>query len=773
MYNDDKSYQKKTNESMPKRTNKSKESSKLPFSTKDDKLTENLLKVIQQFLSGKGYQPMSANEIVERLNLAPQHVQRLEHVLQVLLKKGIIEITHEKYALKQKFAEVVTGILSVHSRGFGFLRPENPTLFPEDIFIPKHLTLNAVDGDKVEVVVNTEVYSEKGPEGKVVKVLSRSRTHIAGIISEMPSFGDIIAYVPLLGSSQRVIVEDNPHFKLKIGDRIVMEVIDWGSKDTDTFCKMSRLIGHIDDPSTDIVAAIQEFELRSEFPDKVIKEAKSFGNRVSLNEIASREDLRHLDCFTIDPDTAKDYDDAVNLTKDKQGNYLLGVHIADVSHYVSSNSELDKEALERCNSTYFPGFCLPMLPHELSSNLCSLKANVNRLTASVLMEFDANGDLLHYRITRSVIKSRKRMTYREAKKILDGAIKSPHADTLKLMVEFCRLLKIKRYERGSLEFAIPELVVQIDEKGFPKGLDRVDYDVTHQLIEEFMLKTNEVIATHLTKMGKGIAYRIHDTPAEENMKDFAMLARTFGYNIPEKPSPKDLQDLFEEALKTSYGQYLATSYIKRMRLAIYSTENIGHYGLGLTHYCHFTSPIRRYIDLVDHRILFGENIERDKLQIITSKCSEQERISAKAENNVVTLKKLRLLKSWHEKEPKRQYQAIVTRVRPFGIFFEVLDLMMESFLHVSELESDYFIYHESQALLKGRHTGMTHVSGDKMIVMLKHVNFILLESEWSLVASDKKNLKKNKISPSLKEKKFTERKYKKKEPNKNKKARRT
>jgi ribonuclease R len=732
---------------MSKRVNKSKPIPKQSTSSKEEKLIQNLLKVIQQFISGKSYHPMSAEELVQRLSLHPLHVDRLFPILQQLIMQGMVELSHGKYIWKQKQADVVTGVISVHSRGFGFLRADDPGLFPEDIFIPKHLTLNAVDGDKVEVVVNTEVQSEKGPEGKVVKIVSRSRTHIAGIISEVQPWGEIIAYVPLLGSSQKVVVEEHPDYKLRVGDRIVMEVVDWGSKDTDTLCKMSRSIGHISDPSMDTPAAIEEFELRSEFPHQVVKEAKSFGTRVSPKDMASREDLKHLDCFTIDPDTAKDFDDAVNLSKDKKGHYHLGVHIADVSHYVQKDSALDKEARERCNSTYFPGFCLPMLPHELSSNLCSLKANVNRLTASVLMEFDPQGDLINYRITRSVIKSRKRMTYREAKKILDGKQKSSHEKTLHLMVEFCQLLKLKRHERGSIEFSIPELIVLVDETGTPQGMDLVEYDVTHQLIEEFMLKTNEVIATHLTTIGKGMAYRVHDVPAEENMKDFATLARTFGYQLSDKPTSKDLQQFFEEALKTSYGQYLATSYIKRMRLAIYSPDNIGHYGLGLTHYCHFTSPIRRYVDLVDHRILFGEDDNREMLQLITSQCSEQERISSKAENHVTLLKKLRLLKTWQQKEPRRQYEAIVTRIRPFGIFFEALDLMVESFLHVSELESDYFIYEESQGQLRGRHTGMTHASGDKITVMLKDVNLIKLESNWSLVASSKKeNLIKKKTS---------------------------
>ena len=355
----------------------------------------------------------------------------------------------------------------MHPRGFGFVHSDNSELHPQDIFIPKHLTKNAVDGDVVEVIINQDAYSDKGPEGKVFAILSRARTHMAGIIRQIDKQGQLIAYVPLLGVQQRVLVQPSPDLPLQTGDRIVMEVLDWGTKETETTVRFSHYLGHISDPSCDIFAAIEEFELRADFPIHSIEEAQSLGKQVSRKDIEEREDLRHLITFTIDPDTAKDFDDAISLTKDSNGNYNLGVHIADVSHYVRPGTALDEEARIRCNSTYFPNYCLPMLPPELSENLCSLKQNVNRLTVSVLMQFDSHGNLLHHRMTRSVIKSAKRFTYKEAKKVLDGEKKSPHLDQLRLMVELCGLLKKKRYERGSIEFALPELVVLVDEKGSP------------------------------------------------------------------------------------------------------------------------------------------------------------------------------------------------------------------------------------------------------------------------------------------------------------------
>jgi ribonuclease R len=538
----------------------------------------------------------------------------------------------------------------------------------------------------------------------------------------------------LLGTAQEVVVIPSKDLPLNVGDRVVMKVVEWGTKDNPTECSVSHCLGNISDPSCDIPAAIEEYELRGEFPDKVLKEATSFGKQVSQRDIADRVDLRDLETFTIDPTTAKDFDDALTLSKNKRGFYRLIVHIADVSHYVKEGSAIDIEASQRCNSTYFPGYCLPMLPKALSENLCSLKADVNRLTISVEMNFDTKGNLTSHKIFRSVIKSDKRFTYASAKEVLDGTKKSKHAPTLKLMVELCNLLKVKRFERGSIEFALPDLVIKVDEKGVPFDTEYVSYDITHQMVEEFMLKANETIAMHLDKQGKGVAYRIHEVPSEENMKDFSILASAFGFKLPEAPLPHQLQELFNEAMDTSFGQYLAVSYIRRMRQAQYSPENIGHYGLGLTHYCHFTSPIRRYIDLIIHRSLFEDGLDLIKLGLITKQCSDQERVSAKAENNVVLLKKLRLLNQIHLDNPGKQYAAVVTRVKNFGFSFEILDFLLEGFLHVSELDNDYFVFDSQKQHLEGRHSNKIYASGERISVMLKDVNFISLEGKWSLVS---------------------------------------
>lgn len=631
--------------------------------------------------------------------------------------------------------EIMTGILRVHPRGFGFVIPDHPTDCPQDVFIPKQLTDGAVDGDHVEVLINPHSNSDKGPEGKVLNILKRGRSHLAGTIRETDAEGNFLATVPILGLDKKVIVKPQ-ETPLKIGDRVTLRVLEWGEEKEEALCELSHKIGHISDPSCDVAAAAEEFDLLTTFPSEAVLEAKAYGTKVSKKEMDKRKDLTKLTCITIDPDTAKDFDDALSL-EEKKGNYHLGVHIADVAHYVKKDSALDIEALKRCNSTYFPGQCLPMLPEELSNHLCSLKPDVIRLSVSVLMTFDKEGNLLNYEIHRGYIKSAKRFTYGEAFEIIEGRAKSPHEKTLQKMVALCHLLKKKRSLRGSIDFALADNVIEVDKQGVPLGLKTVEYDISHQLVEEFMLKANEVVAKHLSDAGKMLVYRIHEAPSTENMQDFFSLARSLGFHLPHNPEQQDLQKLFNEAKSTPYGQQLAVGFIRSMKLATYSPENVGHYGLALEHYCHFTSPIRRYPDLVIQRLLFQEegkvNLEQTAL-----KCSEQERVSFRAESSVKLLKKLRLLKQHLQEDPNKKYIGIITRIKPFGVVFEVPELMLEGFLHISELEDDYFLYDQKQGVLRGKTSGKIHAVGESLQLKACSVDLILLESSWELTTRRRK-----------------------------------
>jgi ribonuclease R len=701
-------------------------------------------KKILSFLASPDYVPMTRLALFKTLGLNAKQQREAKVLLEEMIKLGKLFLKESKLYYKvDKKPTLIQGMFRMNPRGFGFVIPKLRKQYPEDIFIPKHLTNTAVDGDEVEIEAYPSSKKDKGPEGKIVCILKRGRAHLAGTVCSINSHGDVFLYSPFLGANKTVKTID-PEKKLHIGDRVIVKVIEWGGQNKSILSEVIHKLGSISDPSIDVKAAVEEFRLRSDFPPEAIEEAKAFGKQVGKKDYANRLNLTKLESFTIDPNTAKDFDDALSLSKDKSGHYHLGVHIADVAHYVKPGSHLDKEAVARSNSTYFPGSCIPMLPEELSNNLCSLKPGVVRLCVSVLMTFNAKGDLLHHDIQRSVIKSQKRFTYEEAKQVLDGKKKSKHLPTLQLMLELCLLLKKKRSERGSIDFALPEVVLDIDSKGNPTSYHIVEYDVTHQLVEEYMLKANEITAKVLSSHGLPLLFRIHEQPSEETMEEFFALARSLGFFLPPKPKSKDVQKLFEQAKATHFEAQLSVAFIRSMKLASYSPENVGHFGLCLEEYCHFTSPIRRYPDLIIQRQLFGELPPECNLTHIAEMSSDKERLSFKAEQTVKTLKKLRLLSTWHANCPDEIYHCTISKIKPFGFYFELAPLGVEGFLHVSELGEDYFIHEESKNALLGTRSHVRFCVGDSIPMQIEAVDLILLEVKWTRVVHSSGKKRKHK-----------------------------
>lgn len=681
---------------------------------KIDRLIANLARAAHQFISGKRYSPMTFEELIRALGIPAPHERSLKQALEQLMEDKQLKVQEGRYVVPRN--DLIQGTISVHPRGFGFVKT------PEfEVFIPKHAVGDAVDGDTVEIAVSPNV-SAKGPEGEVVAILKRSRTHLAGILTNQEG-GQFTAYSPLLGPKRMIRVQMQK--EMKVGDRVILQVLDW----RDLTAKLDRVLGHITDASIDIPAAIEEFELPGAFMKEAVEEARGFGTRVTAGK--ERVDLTELETVTIDPETAKDFDDAISLSQDERGHFHLGVHIADVAHYVKAGSYLDQVAKARCNSTYFPGFCLPMLPEELSNELCSLKPKVKRLTVSVLAEFTPQGDLVTYKVVRAVIKSQKRFSYGEALEVLEGKAKSPHAPLLDRMVNLCKQLKRKRFERGSIDFGMPETVLQIDKSGVPTGFVRHEYDITHQMIEEFMLKANELVAIKLSEKTQGLIYRVHEEPSADTFEDFYSLARALGFFLPPKPTHRDIQGLFEHAKGSPHAEQLSVAFIRSMKLAAYSPDNLGHYGLALAHYCHFTSPIRRYTDLIIERLLFGELPLETDLTEIAAHCSERERVSFKAESSVKLLKKLRYAETQHKADPNRLYEAKVVRVKPHGLIFEVPDLDLEGMFHISDIGNDYYEYNEKLMLFRGSRTGEQFRMGDPLTVRLDSINLVLSEAKWS------------------------------------------
>jgi ribonuclease R len=691
--------------------------------SKTPKIASNLTKTLIQYIQGKRYKPSTLSELTNLLDIADIHKPLFQEILNDLVEKGTLTLQKQKYTLPTS-AQLVTGTISVHPKGFGFVKAGEGS----DIFVPKPYLLDAVDGDTVEVEVNP-VVSTKGPEGQVIAIIKRGRTHLAGTIIQKTA-RHYIAFSLLLGIDKPIKVKSKT--PLKEGDRIICKVTEWKNEEHDVAQgEMSSYIGHISDPSVDVKAAVEEFGLPSTFSREAIEEAKSYPIKVTAK---GRRDLTDWEIVTIDPDTAKDYDDAISITRDEKGHYFLGVHIADVSHYVKPGSYLDKEAVLRCNSTYFPGQCIPMLPEELSNELCSLKPKVARLTQSIFAEFNPQGDLVDYQVERTCIKSQKRFTYKEALAVLEKKKKSPHEALLQRMVDLCHLLKKKRFERGSIDFSMPDDVIIVDAAGVPQKIERVEYDITHQMIEEFMLKANEIAAKHLAGQGKILIYRVHEQPTAESFQDFYTFARSLGFHLPAAPTHRDIQKLFQDAKDSPLLPQLSVSFIRSMRLACYSSDNLGHYGLALEHYCHFTSPIRRYTDLIIQRLLFDELPESTDLDAVATACSEKERVSFRAESSVTLLKKLRLAGTYFDADPTRVYPAIVTRIKPFALFFEVPLFDLEGSLHISKLGRDYFEYNAASMSMRGSRTGKTFTAGQPLFVRLEKIDYILQQSEWALTS---------------------------------------
>lgn len=698
--------------------------------------TEQIKEDTKKIIQSRNYSPLTEGELAKRLQIPVPQRKYFKAVLAELVEEGVLRC--EKGRFEKGHASIegtVTGVISVHRRGFGFVTPLASAALKEEIFIPKDEIGGAIHGDTV-VVLPRQSLRKSGYEGQVLEVLQRAREELVGTVTEVLK-KSVVVHVPLLGQETLMRAKSAGH-EVQIGSRVVLKVLEWGESADEVRGEITSILGHVDDSNTDIPFAIRENLLRHRFPPSALREAREFGSQVPEAEIRNRRDLRDLESITIDPASAKDFDDALHLSRDAKGNYQLAVHIADVAHYVTRDSALNTEAQLRCNSTYFPGRCVPMLPPALSDQLCSLQPNVDRLAVSVFMRFDQQGALVHYDIARSVIRSRKRFSYEEVREVLDGKRPSPFAPMLQEMVGLCGLLKIQRRERGAIEFALPDISIEVDRRGHPKGARRVEYDITHQMVEEFMLKTNELVATHLTRLGRPVAYRIHDVPAEENLQQFRQLATAFGFFLPPSPEAQDLQRLFDQALQTPYGDYLAVAYIRSMKLAAYSPDNIGHYGLSLEHYCHFTSPIRRYADLVVHRILLEDGYTQEELEGIAKTCSDRERVSSRAEESVVRLKKLRLLKQWNGEEQHREYEAVVTRVTGAGMSFELVDLMLEGFLHVSQFDRDYYTFNEREQTWRGEESGRTFSCGTKIQVGVTRIDLVFSEASWYLVVENRR-----------------------------------
>lgn len=656
---------------------------------------------------------------------------------------------------------LIPGTLFVHARkGFGFVSPDHPEDFPFDIFVPARDLKGAIDGDHVVVHLFSEVREGKR-KGVIHQVLSRGRSSLVGTITQI-SKKDISVHVRSLGEGGYLKAAKSNKQSYQIGDRVLLKTPPWKEQAQDNLppLKITGFIGHISDAVADFPAIKAEFSIQETFPRAALEQASNFSQEHITQALRSRKDLRDLLCFTIDSATAKDFDDAISLTYDHEDNYILGVHIADVSHYVTPNSPLDYEAAKRCNSIYFPGKVIPMLPSALSDNLCSLKPNVDRLAVSVFMTFTKSGHLSDYQIARSVIRSKYRLTYDEVDLIIAKEQPHPVSNTLQEMAVLCRKFAAIREARGCIQLFLPSFTMSLDEQEEPIALIKTYQTFSHQLIEEFMLKANEVIAYHISHQGVDLPFRVHESPNDESLLLFEETAKSMGFEVRRTPTQEpDYQYLLD---KQSDGHplrsILHSHFVRSMKTASYSTTNVGHYGLQLDYYTHFTSPIRRYVDLIVHRLLFHPmSISHTHLEHIVKACSNQERVAAKAESAFDNLKKLRFLSKFLSEQPDTGYSAFLILATPEGISFTVSEFCQEGFIPAAQLPLKYSWKksYQSSSLPKKLSPGAP------ITVKLVSIDLISQEIVWAIVEKVSKKsskVKKDVSKTGKKEKKVSKKK---------------
>ncbi|MBQ7668825.1 MAG: ribonuclease R [Clostridia bacterium] len=638
---------------------------------------------------------------------------------------------------------VVKGIFESNERGFGFLRPDDDT---EDIFIPPTFTGGAFDGDRVEVRVTSAGDENRGPEGKVIKILERNNKPIVGKFEKSKNFGFVVPENKKIG--QDIFIPKSCFKGAKNGDIVCVEIVKWPERRRSAEGKIVDILGKAGKPGVDILSIMYGYNLSEEFPDEVLAEVNKIPDVVPEKEIKKRRDLRNVRMVTIDGEDAKDLDDAVSIEKLENGNFMLGVHIADVSYYVKEGSPLDKEALKRGTSVYLVDRVIPMLPKKLSNGVCSLNEGEDRLAFTVMMEIDKTGKIVNSDIFKSVININHRMTYTVVTKILetkDKELTKEYKDVVKdfkLMRDLSSILRKRRKKRGSIDFDLPEAKVILDENGKPIEIKKYEITVSNNMIEDFMLAANETVAEKFYWLETPFMYRVHEVPDTEKIEEFSKFVYNYGYRVSglNKAYPKAFQEILEKIKGTPEERIISTLLLRSMQQARYSPENLGHFGLAAQYYCHFTSPIRRYPDLFIHRVM-SELIENNyefknekrvkKLKKLAKdgakEASEAERNAMLAERDSVELKKVEYMSNYLGEE----FDGVISSVTSFGFFVE-LSNTVEGLVRVEDMEDDYYVYNEKQYALIGERTRKVYKLGDEVRVKLaradvetKRIDFML------------------------------------------------
>lgn len=697
----------------------------LEYSGAEAELLEQRKAMLVSLMNEEAYVPMKLKELAILLNVPKEQREELKQVLNLLLAEGKISVSKKgKFGKAEAFALV--GVFSGNARGFGFVAIEGQE---EDVFIPADRTGGALHGDRVQIVIDSEGRGGR-PEGTVVRILEHANETLVGTYEKGKGYGFVIPDNQRI--SKDIFIPQGCSQGAVSGHKVMVKIRDFGEKKgKKPEGVITEILGHIHDPGVDILSIVRAYNLPEDFPGAVKNQLKQVPDEVKKDSWAGRKDLRDLPTVTIDGEEAKDLDDAISIERAGDG-YRLGVHIADVSHYVQEHTPLDEEAFKRGTSVYLVDRVIPMLPHKLSNGICSLNEGEDRLALSCLMEIDSQGNVTGHEIAETVIRSDRRMTYTAVNAIVtdhDPQVTAEYAEFAEmflLMKELADILRKKRHARGSIDFDFPESKIVMDEKGKPLEIKAYERNAATRIIEDFMLLANETVAEDYFWQELPFLYRTHDKPDEDRMKRLGTFINNFGY-VLRMPGgqvyPKEIQKLLDKVEGTPEELLISRLTLRSMKQAKYTTENTGHFGLAARYYTHFTSPIRRYPDLQIHRIikeslhggLTGKRISHYEkiLPQVAVQTSALERRADEAERETDKLKKVQYM----ERFIGQEFEGVISGVTSWGFYVE-LPNTVEGLVHISELRDDYYVFLEERYELSGEMTGKTYKLGQTIRVQL-------------------------------------------------------
>ncbi len=698
---------------------------------------------IKEYINSPEYLPLKRHELTVMLDVPSSDVPIFNSIIDSLIAEGEAVETKKGKIMPAAKASIYPGVFTGNAKGFGFVKVDG---MDGDIFIPADHVNSAMNKDKVLVKVKERAHDNMRAEGEIVRIVEKGITDIVGTFSAVKGFGFVIPDDKKIGMD--IYVPESKTKGAVSGHKVVVKITKRATEKNNPEGVITEILGHADDPGVDILSIIKQFDLPEDFPDDVKKQIESIdSDKIDEAAIIGREDFRSVQTVTIDGDDSKDFDDAVSVKRLDNGNYELGVHIADVTEYVTENSPLDREALNRATSIYLVDRVIPMLPHKLSNGICSLNPNVDRLTLSCIMEIDRRGDVVSHRIVKSVINSDRRMTYNIVNEILENdnaEYKAKYAELLDMfntMLELRNILLAKRKKRGSVNFDLPESKIVLNSDGEVTDVLPYERSTATSIIEEFMLICNETVVEDYYWQELPFVYRNHESPDEEKIKNLSQFIYNFGYRfkgkIDDEIHPKAIAQLLDSVSGKPEEHIISRVVLRSMKQAKYMPENLGHFGLAAKYYCHFTSPIRRYPDLQIHRIikdtLDGKMDEKriahynKILTDVSEQSSKRERLAEEAERETDKVKQVEYISN-HIGEI---YEGIISGVTGWGLFVELANTI-EGMVSLTSLTDDFYIYDEQHMCITGEHNGKKYSLGDTVKVIVADADIAMRTIDFML-----------------------------------------